>query len=120
MARVGYAAVFVSDMDRAVEFYEKKMGIPVRARSADFPVWVEMATDGAVLALNSAAPELIGRPTGITLVVGDIQAEYERMRTEGVRFVSPPTKQPWGGMTASVVDPDGNEIGLMEEWEHSP
>ena len=118
MKKIGYVAVFVSDMDRAVEFYEKKLGIPVKARSDEFPVWVEMATEGVTLALNSAAPELVKRPVGITFMVSDLQGLYDRMQGQGVRFSAPPERQPWGGVTASVLDPDGNEIGLLEDMAH--
>jgi len=101
-------------MDRAVEFYEKSLGIPVKARSDEFPVWVEMATDGVTLALNSAAPDLVGRPTGITFMVPDLRGFYDQAQARGVRFSSPPERQPWGGLIATLVDPDGNEIGLLE------
>ncbi len=37
MKKVGWIRVFVSDMDRAVEFYADTLGIGVRARSPDFP-----------------------------------------------------------------------------------
>jgi predicted enzyme related to lactoylglutathione lyase len=113
--KIGYIAVFVSDMNRAVDFYEKKLGMSVKARSEEFPVWVEMATEGATFALNSATPELVGRPTGITFMVGDLQGLYDRMQAGGVRFSAPPERPPWGGLTATVLDPDGNEIGLLEE-----
>ena len=44
--KVGWVQVFVSDMDRAVEFYEKTLGIGVRNRSPEFPEFVELAADG--------------------------------------------------------------------------
>ncbi len=37
MKKVGWIRVFVSDMDRAVEFYADTLGIGVRTRSPDFP-----------------------------------------------------------------------------------
>src|SRR3990170_4398470 len=110
---VRWVRVFVSDMDRAVEFYDKRLGIGVRNRSAEFPGFVELATEGTVLALNSVGDErpegkkLIGRPTGITLTVPDIQSTYIALSAKGVRFSGPPTRQPWGGILTSLFDPDG-------------
>jgi len=118
--RIGWIQVFVSDMDRAVEFYADTLGIGVRARSPDFPDFVELATEGAILALNRPGDEwpqgkgLIGRVTGITLTVPDIETAYRSLSAKGVRFSGPPAKQPWGAMMTSLFDPDGNELSLLE------
>ena len=47
--RIGYAIVFVSDMQRAVSFYRDVLGLPLRFES---PGWTEFATEGATLALH--------------------------------------------------------------------
>ena len=118
ISRVGWVRVFVSDMDRAVDFYENQVGVPVRARSPDFPQFVELATEGTVLALHRPGDEWpegkkqVGRPTGITLMTADIQATYRSLTSKGVRFSGPPARQPWGGILASFFDLDGNEIDL--------
>ena len=116
MKNVGWVQIFVSDMDRAVDFYADTLGIDVRNRSAEFPEFVELATQGTILALNSEPPEgkdVIGRFTGITLTVPDIEGAYRSLSGEGVRFSGPPAKQPWGGTMTSLFDPDGNEISLL-------
>ena len=117
---IGWIRVFVSDMDRAVEFYADTLGIGIRNRSPDFPEFVELATEGTILALNSVGddwPEgkaLIGRFTGITLTASDLEDAYQSLSGKGVRFSGPPVRQPWGGMMTSFFDPDGNEISLLE------
>ena len=120
MKKVGWVRVFVSDMDRAVRFYADTLGIGVRNRSPEFPEFVELATEGATLALNSVGNErpdgnkLVGRFTGITLTVPDIEDAYRSLSAKGVRFSGAPTRQPWGGTMTSLLDPDGNEISLLE------
>lgn len=120
MKKVGWVRVFVSDMDRAVHFYADTLGMGVRNRSPEFPEFVELATEGATLALNSVGDEwpegkeLVGRFTGITLTVPDIDDAYGSLSRKGVRFSGTPTKQPWGGTMTSLFDPDGNEISLLE------
>ena len=49
--RVSYAIVFVSDMNRSVEFYRDVFGLPVKFET---PGWTEFATDGATLALHAS------------------------------------------------------------------
>lgn len=120
MKTIGWVRVFVSDMDRAVHFYADTLGIGVRNRSPEFPEFVELATEGATLALNSVSDEwpegskLVGRVTGITLTVPDVEDAYRSLSAKGVRFSGAPTKQPWGGTLTSLFDPDGNEIDLVQ------
>ena len=49
--RVNYAIIFVSDMQRAVSFYQDGLGLPLRFES---PEWTQFATDGATLALHAS------------------------------------------------------------------
>ena len=114
--KVGWVVVYVSDMDRAVRFYADTLGMGVRNRSSEFPEFVELATEGTILSLNSGpeAKGLIGRPTGITLTLSDMEGTYSSLSEQGVRFSGSPTKQPWGGVMTSLFDPDGNEISLLE------
>jgi predicted enzyme related to lactoylglutathione lyase len=120
LKRIGWIQVFVSDMERAVQFYADTLGIGVRTRSPDFPEFVELATEGTILALNRPSdqwPEgtrLIGRFTGITLTVPDIESAHRSLSAKGVRFSRSPAKEPWGGTMTSLFDPDGNEISLLE------
>ncbi len=41
MNRVGWVQTYVSDMDRAVDFYENKAGIRVPNRSPEFPAFFD-------------------------------------------------------------------------------
>ena len=50
----------------------------------------------------------------VNLGVDDIHAEYESLRSKGVRFIRPPEQEHWGGWVATLPDPDGNTIQLMQ------
>jgi uncharacterized glyoxalase superfamily protein PhnB len=54
---------------------------------------------------------LIGRFVGVSLA--DIFATHKFLAARGVEFVSPPEKQPWGGVLAHLRDPDGNILTLV-------
>lgn len=50
----------------------------------------------------------------INLLVSDIAAERARLGAAGVSFVREPDREPWGGVIATMTDPDGNYVQLVE------
>jgi lactoylglutathione lyase len=119
--RLGYAILFVSDLERSVAFYRDVIGLPFRFASESY---AEFATEGAKFSLfaRSRLPWLIGReaPAGevpwpqgeVAFFVDDVDAEHERLIAAGVRVLAPPTDRPWGERTLHVADPDGNVVEL--------
>jgi lactoylglutathione lyase len=119
--RLGYAILFVSDLDRAIGFYRDVIGVPLRFRA---DAYAEFATEGAKFALfpRSELPALIGRrappdpapwPQGeVAFFVEDVDAEHARLQAAGVCVLAPPTDRPWGERTLHVADPDGNVVEL--------
>jgi lactoylglutathione lyase len=122
-SRLGYAILFVSDLERSIRFYRDVIGLPFRFASESY---AEFATEGAKFALYDRAhlPELIGRaapldevpwPQGeVAFLVDDADAEHERLRAAGVTVLAPPTDRPWGERTLHVADPDGNLVELTQ------
>ena len=41
----------------------------------------------------------------------DVEYTYDKLKTKGVEFIAPPTKQPWGTFS-TFRDPDGNTYVL--------
>jgi lactoylglutathione lyase len=118
---LGYAVLFVTDLERSVRFYRDVIGLPFRFSTSSY---AEFATEGAKFALYARAqlPELIGRevpmdtvpwPQGeVAFFVDDVDAEHERLSQSGVTILAPPTERPWGERTLHVADPDGNVVEL--------
>lgn len=48
------------------------------------------------------------------LGVSDIHAEYARLAAAGVAFIRAPEREHWGGWVATLKDPDGNVLQLLE------
>ena len=48
------------------------------------------------------------------LGVGDIHAEHARLAAEGVEFIRAPEQEHWGGWVATLKDPDGNTLQLLQ------
>ena len=121
MSRLGYAILFVSDLDRSVTFYRDVIGLPFRFANESY---AEFATEGAKFSLYGRAhlPELIGRdapmgpapwPQGeVAFMVEDVDAEHARLAGLGVQVLAPPTDRPWGERTLHVADPDGYVVEL--------
>ena len=115
-AHIGYVNIFVSDLDRAIDFYQRKLGFALNFADADHGY---ASLSAGPISLGLALPgdeqqELLGRHTGIGLVVDDLEAEHERLVGLGVSFAMSPERQPWGGFMALVEDPDGNKLYLDE------
>ena len=120
-SRLGYAILFVSDLERSIAFYRDVVGLPFRFANESY---AEFATEGAKFSLlaRSELPELIGRhaPTGeapwpqgeVAFLVEDVDAEHERLLRAGVTVLAPPTARPWGERTLHIADPDGNVVEL--------
>jgi catechol 2,3-dioxygenase-like lactoylglutathione lyase family enzyme len=116
-ARIGYANIYVSDLDRAVDFYHRVLGLPLLFRADQFsyarldagPIHLGLAAVDRA-AENFAA--LVGRHTGIGLAVPDIDRAYEELSAKGVEFPMLPSEQHWGGRLALLADPDGNGLYL--------
>jgi predicted enzyme related to lactoylglutathione lyase len=50
----------------------------------------------------------------VNLGVQGIDATHKRLTEAGVRFVRDPESEAWGGRVATLVDPDGNYVQLLE------
>jgi lactoylglutathione lyase len=118
-------AVFVTDIDKAVEFYRDALRLPMTKHGSFGAEFLEGETHlGIHPAVHSEAKALVGRHTGITLFVPDLLHFCGELHDRRVRFVTEPTQQSWGIM-AMVADPDGNVIALWEDklpedHEHQP
>jgi catechol 2,3-dioxygenase-like lactoylglutathione lyase family enzyme len=118
---VGFVHVFVSDFERALEFYTGPLGLDLDY--SDGASWAQFVTGHDVsLAIEKCAParieegsKLVGRFVGVTLMVDDIHDQYDRLTKAGITFSSKPEKQHFGGTTARLRDPDGNVLTLMQE-----
>ncbi len=107
-------AIFVTDIDRAREFYEGVLGLPVgKQGSFGFELFDAPPHLGVHPAQHPGAKAMVGRDTGITFRVPNLLDFCSRIGEQGVRFVAEPTEQSFGIM-ALIADPDGNVIALWE------
>lgn len=114
------ARVFVRDLAEAHRFYADALGLPVEAGSPDagYLVFGGGSIRLVVEPVPSEASEedqaLVGRFTGLSFRVRDIRATHATLTARGVLFTGKPELQPWGGTLATLQDPAGNELQLVE------
>jgi len=124
-------AVVVSDKKKALQWYRDILGLPVAyvgpsEPNADASVqgspdrpghWIELGPGRPLTRIHIC--ELLDKniepgPTGITFLTDNIQTDYDRLLSKGVRFLYPPRRMEWGEWLCEFMDPDGNEFDLKE------
>jgi predicted enzyme related to lactoylglutathione lyase len=116
----GNATVFVSNMDRAVQFYTEVLGLKLTNRFGDNWATVE-AGKGLTIGLHPASPKYPapGTKGGIMLgmeVDGAIDKVVAALGKKGVQFKDSVIRSEAGNFV-HLEDPDGNEMYL---WEVNP
>lgn len=125
--QIDYTMIVVSDMQRSVEFYRDKLGIPLKFQSPD---WTEFATGTTTLALHGGGVRSEHPPTGdpskiagacsIGFNVEDVDKTYEELKAKEIRFIMPPMQREGEGIKLAVaLDPDGLPISFAQLIEHS-
>ena len=113
------AAVFVDNLDRAVEFYRDALGLPLRSQGSFGAEFLEGEVRLSVHpAVHPDSRALVGRHTGLTFKVDGLLHLCGDLHAKGVKFLNEPTQQSWGIM-AMVADPDGNVVALWESTEQA-
>ena len=121
--------LFVSDMERAVAFYNETLGFELKRRDIGF---AEFQTNGVGLALwevsdVTQALALAETPRqGLSAMVAvrveradAVDALYDELAAKGVTIVQAPTTHAWNARTTYFSDPDGN-LWEIYAWVDAP
>lgn len=117
---INFVSVPCADQKRALEFYTKRLGFTV---FTDQPFgdggqrWIELKIANAqtklVLFTSDDYKDMIGKHASFTFAVDDLDRTYAELRDQGVEFVTPPKKEPWGAY-AIFLDSEGNKILIAQ------
>jgi len=119
---ISVVTLYVDDIDRAVDFYTKKLGWE---KTMDAPMgegsrWVTVAPSDnqTAFTLSTGMPDApekkAGGFSGVIMEVDDVFKSADELKKAGVEFEDDPRTEPWGGW-AMFKDSEGNIHGL-----HSP
>jgi predicted enzyme related to lactoylglutathione lyase len=115
------ARVFVKNIETAKQFYAEKLGLAIKADGSKhgYCVFKAGSTELVVETVADDAPEeeriLVGRFTGLSFTVQDAEALHRELVARGVPFTGLPEKQAWGGILATLQDPSGNELQIVQQ-----
>lgn len=115
--KIATVAVYVEDQQKAKAFWSEKVGFTVVRETPMGPgsFWLEVAPAGAESALviypKSMMKNHAELKTSIVFESDNIEADYERMKQNGVEFEGELQKMQWGTF-ASFKDEDGNSFLL--------
>ena len=102
----------VSDLAAAKAVYTALLGVPPQTDESDY-VGYEAAGQHIGLVPN-------GGPQGMTSPVAhwhvpDIKAKLAELTAAGAEVKDPAREVGWGRQVATVTDPDGNVLGLIQD-----
>ena len=124
--RVSTVSVFVSDQDRAKEFYTQVLGFELRSDEPLFPGaearWVAVAPTGSETEVILYLPDenwehykgVVGKSQALTFEVADMKALQKDLKTKGVKYIQEPDEQPWGTF-AVIQDSEGNHLIMVQQ-----
>ena len=119
---VVYTSVFVSDQDRALDFYTNVLGFEPRFDNPtpNGPRFLTVGIEGQDFQLvlwpgtPGEAQPVDGRiPASYTIETHDVRKAVETLKSRGVKFETEVLEFPWGYI-AGFQDPDGNRLQLRE------
>ncbi|BAY26354.1 glyoxalase/bleomycin resistance protein/dioxygenase [Calothrix sp. NIES-2100] len=128
--KFGYTIVWVDDVVKTVEFYEKAFGLVRRTiREQNQVTWAEMETGNTTLAFSSINEAQALFPAGfhaneptqpptliqISLITPDVATAYMRALGAGAKALDAPKRQPWGQTIARVRDLNGVLVSLVSD-----
>jgi predicted enzyme related to lactoylglutathione lyase len=122
LEKIAYASVFVSDQDKALDFYTNVLGfepkidnptpsgprfLTVAVNGQDFQLVLWPGTPGRGQAVEGRAP------AAYTIETDDCRKAVDELTSRGVKFDTGVIEYPWGDL-APFQDPDGNWLQLRE------
>ena len=109
----------VTDLDRSIEFYTKKLGFDIDFRHEDF--YSGVVKDGCSIHLKLGEPSIDERQNrrdnedlDIVFSVQGIEELYEDYSQRSIEFVQPLRDMAYG-KEFYIADPDGYILGFLEE-----
>jgi catechol 2,3-dioxygenase-like lactoylglutathione lyase family enzyme len=124
-SRIMYTTLFVTDQDKALDFYTKTFGFQKRADySGPEGRFVTIALNEgpevllwpgtAGRASTTPGAPAISVPGPLIIESDDLTKDFETLRSHGVTFAdAQPENYPFG-MRVTALDPDGNRVSLRQ------
>lgn len=109
---------YVSDLEKAKRFYEETLGLE---KKYEYSSYAGFECGGVEVGLIPRLEE--GQKIGqfsppVGFLVDDVERVCHELKQKGVKFVKELHEEPWGGRQATISDPDGNVLEILQvNWE---
>ncbi len=107
--------LWTADLDEMFRFYHDVLQLPLHSRHDDF-IAFELGEVRFNIGLHARVHGPSADPYRVMphLGVSDIHDLYKRLAAQGVEFIRSPEQEHWGGWIATLKDPDGNILQLLQ------
>jgi catechol 2,3-dioxygenase-like lactoylglutathione lyase family enzyme len=115
----GNATIFVSDMNRSVNFYTKILGLKLAERFGND--WASIEGGKLAIGLHPASNQNPAGKNGSTIIglelAGNIEDAIATLKRQGVKFQGAVSEDN-AGKSAFFEDPDGNRLYMIQlnQW----
>ncbi|MGZ4813930.1 MAG: VOC family protein [Terriglobales bacterium] len=117
ITHIGQIAINIHDLERAIDFYQDKLGLPMLFRAGDLAFFQSGQT--RLMLSNPSKPEFDHPSSILYFFVSDLPSAHAQMKSRGVEFIDEPhliAKLPDHDLWMSFFkDSEGNTLGLMSE-----
>jgi predicted enzyme related to lactoylglutathione lyase len=114
MAYLDTVIIFTGQHQLLASFYQTGLDLPEPEPFGDTHLGIQL--EGLYLGFDQV--EGLNEPStgGVSLWFGvpDLDASFAKLVDQGAEVRYPPEEKPFGDRVASVYDPDGNVIGLVQ------
>ncbi len=107
--------LWTDDLERMFHFYHDLLQLPLHSRHEDF-IAFQLGDIRFNIGLHGEVEGASRDPYRVMphLGVQDIHAICQRLADQDVEFIRPPEMEHWGGWIATLKDPDGNILQLLQ------
>ena len=107
--------LWTADLERMFRFYSDLLQLPLRSRHQDF-IDFELGEIRFNIGLHGEVQGTSRDPYRVMphLSVKDIHGICQRLADRNIEFIRPPEMEHWGGWIATLKDPDGNILQLLQ------
>ena len=107
----------VSDIKRAVHFYENVLGLQKKYEFRDYAGFDCGGIEIGLKTWGECEEPRKGEPC-IDFLVDNVDELYHALKEKGVQFLKKPQDTLWGGRIAAFTDFDGNMLQLVQiDWD---
>ncbi len=109
--------IFSGDFKETKAFFCDALGFVIGFEGEGVVVYDLPGTKLILEEVDLSEPEtagMVGRFTGISFAVENIQKTYKELKGKGVKFEGKPEKEEWGGALAHFRDPANNVFTLVQ------